>query len=117
MGRVSQHSVHLRILAQLDLNQLHRGLLVFSLVVCLFRLVCDCPPGKGKIGMRWIALQGEGRKAATYLRYEDVAGELRPQMWAVQCKLMYFDSPFSQGSVKASGEKMLSWELLSKQML
>lgn len=117
MGRVSQHSVHLRILAQLDLNQLHRGLLVFSLVVCLFRLVCDCPPGKGKIAMRWIALQGEGRKAATYLRYEDVAGELRPQMWAVQCKLMYFDSPFSQGSVKASGEKMLSWELLSKQML
>lgn len=67
--------------------------------------------------MRWIALQGEGRKAATYLRYEDVAGELRPQIWAVQCKLMYFDSPFSQGSVKASGEKMLSWELLSRQML
>lgn len=84
MGRGPQHSVHL---AELNFSQLNRGLLVFSLVVCLFTLVYDRLPGKGKIG----GLLCKERKATTtYLRYEDVAGELRPQIWAAQCKLIYF---------------------------
>lgn len=111
VGRGPQHSVHL---AELNFSQLNRGLLVFSLVVCLFTLVYDRLPGKGKIG----GLLCKERKAATtYLRYEDVAGELRPQIWAAQWKLIYFWLPFQPKNGESFWGKKFSWELLSKQML